>query len=280
MIEVQTTALGLRANEQSLAESEARSRAELSRYPSLIGEYNRLRSEVQTNRKTLEELMQAQQSLGLKIAQGGFDWQIIEAPQKGVYIGSGRILLLTSGIVLGPILGIVVALILEMLNDSIYLPYELQQLTNLRLLGTLPKLPATEGKRKRLPLLAFRGNRTLMVSHSNAPSHESLDMAYQNIQIKSPIPYKSLMVTSALNGEGKSTLTLGLAVSAARMHQRVLIIDGNLREPSLHKYLDLSNDWGLSLLILDEINTPFKDYIQPIHPAIDVLTAGPYPKIL
>ncbi len=281
MIEVQTTALGLRANEQSLAESEARSRAELSRYPSLIAEYNRLRSEVQTNRQTLEQLMQAQQSLGLKIAQGGFDWQILEAPEKGIYIGSGRILLLMSGIVLGPILGIVVALILEMLNDSIYLPYELQRLTNLRLLGTVSKLPHTGGKRKQLPLPGFRGTRTLMILHStiaSLPSHESLDMAYQNIQIESPIRYKSLMVTSALNGEGKSTLTLGLAVSAARMHQRVLIIDGNLREPSLHKYLDLSNDWGLSLLILDEINTPFKDYIQPIHPAIDVLTAGPLPE--
>ncbi len=281
MIELQTTILGLRANEQRLAESSALERAELSRYPNLIAESNRLLREVQTNRKTLEQLMQTQQSLGLKIAQSGFDWQILEAPQKGVYIGSGRILLLTTGIILGPFLGIVVALILEMLNDSIYLPYELQRLTNLRLLGTLPKLSPTEAKRKRLPLPAFRGTKTLMVSHSaiaNAPSHESLDMAYQNIQIKSPIHYKSLMVTSALNGEGKSTLTLGLAVSAARMHQRILIIDANLREPSLHKYLDLPNDWGLSLLMLDEITTSFKDYIQPIHPAIDVLTAGPLPE--
>jgi polysaccharide biosynthesis transport protein len=283
MIQVQTAALGLKANEQSLAESDRIARAELSRYPSLIAEYNRLLPEVQTSRKTLEQLMQAQQSLGLKIAQGGFDWQILEAPEKGIYIGSGRILRLAGGIILGPVLGVVVALILEMLNDSIYQPNELQRLTNLRLLGIVPKLPPCGGgKRQRLPLPAFRGTKTLMMSHSaiaSLPSHETLDMAYQNIQIlKSPIPYKSLMVTSALHGEGKSTLTLGLAVSAARMHQRVLVIDANLREPSLHKHLDLSNDWGLSLLILDETNPQFKDYIQPIHPAIDVLTAGPLPE--
>jgi succinoglycan biosynthesis transport protein ExoP len=282
MLQVQTTALGLKANEKSLAESDRMARAELSRYPSLIAEYNRLLPEVQSLRKTLEQLMQAQQSLGLKIAQGGFDWQILEAPQKGIYMGSGRILRLAGGIVLGPVLGIVAALILELLNDSIYQPNELQRLTNLRLLGIVPKLPPAGGKRKRLPLPAFRGTKTLMMSHSaiaSLPSHETLDMAYQNIQIlKSPIPYKSLMVTSALHGEGKSTLTLGLAVSAARMHQRVLIIDANLREPSLHKHLDLSNEWGLSLLILDETNPPFKDYIQPIHPAIDVLTAGPLPE--
>lgn len=282
MLQVQTTALGLKANEQSLAESDRIARAELSRYPSLIAEYNRLLPEVQSLRKTLEQLMQAQQSLGLKIAQGGFDWQILEAPEKGIYMGSGRILRLLGGIVLGPVLGIVAALILEMLNDSIYQPNELQRLTNLRLLGIVPKLPPARSKRQRIPLPAFRGTKTLMMSHSaiaSLPSHETLDMAYQNIQIlKSPIPYKSLMVTSSLHGEGKSTLTLGLAVSAARMHQRVLVIDANLREPSLHKHLDLDNEWGLSLLILDETNPSFKDYIQPIHPAIDVLTAGPLPE--
>jgi polysaccharide biosynthesis transport protein len=105
-----------------------------------------------------------------------------------------------------------------------------------------------------------------------------LDIIYQNIQIlNSPLPLNSLIVTSTLAGEGKTTLTLGLAVSAARMHQRVLIIDANLRNPSLHKILDLSNEWGLSLLLVDETNTPIFDYVQPIHPAIDVLTAGPIP---
>jgi polysaccharide biosynthesis transport protein len=284
MIQVQTTGLGLAANKQSLAESEKRLQAEISRYPSLIAEYNRLLPEVQTSRKTLEQLMQAQQSLGLKIAQGGFDWQVIEAPEKGTYIGSGRMMLLGGGLILGPIIGIILALILELLNDKIYVPYELQRITNLRLLGIVPKL-LPENKRKRLTVPTFnhKHTRTLVVDSpatvASLPSHETIDMAYQNIQIlNSPLPYKSLMVTSAQVGEGKSTVALGLAVSAARMHHRVLIIDANLRNPSLHKSLDLSNDWGLSLLLVDEANPPFKEYIQPVHPAIDVLTAGPFPE--
>lgn len=282
MIHLQTTALGLQANEQSLFNSEKQLQRQLTKYPSLIAEYNRLLPEVQTNRKTLEQLMQAQQSLGLKIAQGGFNWQIIEPPKKGIYIGSGRVMLLGGGIIIGPILGILAALLLELLNDAVFVPYELQRITNLRLLGTVPKLPKAD-KRKRLTLPAFRGSRNLVLDSSTAiaslPSHETLDMAYQNIQIlNSPLPYKSLMVTSAQLGEGKSTVTLGLAVSAARMHHRVLVIDANLREPSLHNHLDLSNDWGLSLLIEDEAYPPFKDYIQPIHPSIDILTAGPVPE--
>ena len=56
-----------------------------------------------------------------------------------------------------------------------------------------------------------------------------------------------------------------------------LVIDANLRNPCLHSILELSNDWGLSLLLLEEKNSKVNDYVQPVHPAIDVLTAGPVP---
>jgi Mrp family chromosome partitioning ATPase len=42
--------------------------------------------------------------------------------------------------------------------------------------------------------------------------------------------------------------------------------------------LQLCNDWGLSLLLIDDTNTQVQDYIQPIHPSIDILTAGPTPE--
>jgi len=64
------------------------------------------------------------------------------------------------------------------------------------------------------------------------PAWESLDLIYKNIQLLNSVSsFKSLMVTSALAGEGKSTLALGLALSAARLHQRVLLIDADLRRP-------------------------------------------------
>ncbi|MGI8501478.1 MAG: GumC family protein [Hassallia sp.] len=284
LIEVQTTSLGLVANEQSLAKSEQQLRSELSRYPTLIAEYNRLLPEVETNRKTLEQLLQAQQSLGMQIAQGGFDWQVLEEPQPGTYMGSGKTLRLAGGAVIGPILGIAIALIWEMSKDAIYSSQELQKLTNLRLLGRVPKLSLLE-KKKRLSTLFFHQKGSLtpryrdkqLSVYTRLPSHENLDMIYQNIQISNPYAFKSLMVTSALPKEGKTTIAQGLAVSAARMHRRVLLIDANMRQPHLHNILELSNDWGLSLLLVDETNTPVPDYIQPIHPAIDVLTAGPTP---
>ncbi|QMS91178.1 AAA family ATPase [Nostoc edaphicum CCNP1411] len=282
LILVQTTVLGLTANEKNLADSEQRLRSELNKYPSLIAEYNSLLPKVETSRKTLEQLLQAQQSLGLKIAQEGYNWQVLTEPTLGTYMGSNRLLLLVAGAAIGPILGILAALILEKFNDAIYCAGDLKKLTNLRVLGSVPKLPSRGVKKRRLglPWNSRRSSDSSVIEATpKLPVHETLDMIYQNIQIlKYPLPFKSLMFTSALPGEGKTTLVLGLVASASRMHRRVLVIDANLHNPSLHKILELSNDWGLSLLLVDETTTHFQDYIQPIHPSIDILTAGPEPE--
>jgi polysaccharide biosynthesis transport protein len=279
---VQTTVLGLTANEKNLAESEQRLRSELNKYPSLIAEYNRLLPKAESSRKTLEQLLQAQQSLGLKISQEGYNWQVLTEPTLGIYSGNNRLLILVGGALIGPILGILAALIWEKFNDAIYCAGDIKKLTNLRVLGSVPKLPSHGVKKQRVGLPwngRQRSDSTDIEASTKLPIHETLDMIYQNIQIlKYPLPFKSLMFTSALPGEGKTTLVLGLVASATRMHRRVLVIDANLHNPSLHKILELSNDWGLSLLLVDETTTHFKDYIQPIHPSIDILTAGPEPE--
>ncbi|BBD62387.1 lipopolysaccharide biosynthesis protein [Nostoc sp. HK-01] len=282
LFQVQTTALGLVANEKSLAETEQRLRFEFSKYPSLIAQYNRLLPEAKAKRKQLEQLLQAQQSLGLKIAQGGWEWQVLEEPSLGKLIGINRLSLLLGGLLVSPILGIAVALSWGMFTRTIYSTKELQQSTNLRLLGSVPKL-APRGLKKWLPNISGNKQRNINYDFGETdswlPCHETLDILYQNLQIsKYSLHSKSLMFTSALSGEGKTTLLLGLAASAARMHRRILLIDANFRYPNLHKILQLSNDWGLSLLLLDETSNQIHNYIQPVHPLIDVLTAGPKPE--
>jgi uncharacterized protein involved in exopolysaccharide biosynthesis len=240
LIEVQTTAEGLRANEQSLAESEKQIRSELSKYPSLISEYNRLLPEVQATRKKLEQMTAAQQSLGIRIAQTGSDLQVLEEPQRGADLGSNSLLFILGGLILAPLLSVGGAVMRELSDDVIYSPPELQKLTNLRLLATVPKL----SKPRRYKQLLHKGllaevrekvigvgvkeNKSLLTNSSlpvyaTWPSHETLDMAYQNLQIiTSSLSSKSVMLTSAQPKEGKTSIALGLAVSAARMHKRVL----------------------------------------------------------
>ncbi len=110
------------------------------------------------------------------------------------------------------------------------------------------------------------------------PFRESLDLIYKNIQLlHSGSSFSSLVVTSALAREGKSTLSMGLALSAARLHQKVLLIDANFRNPTLHLQLDLPNQEGLSTLLTGEtiVSSPIR--ISPAGANIDILTAGPIP---
>lgn len=282
LVQLQTKALGLIANEKSLLNSEQKLRVELSKYPSLIAEYNRLLPEVETYRKTLDQLVQEQQLLGLKISQGGFDWQVLAAPSPATEMSNSRLLLLFGGLITGLILGVMAAIIKEKFHPVIHSTKELQQLTNLKLLGIVPhlRMGGTKKRISRLSLNRYSDPAPLVLStNAKLPYHEALEIIYKNLQLlKHPLPIKSLMLTSTLAGEGKTTSVLGLAASAAHMHQRVLVIDANFRHPSLHKILELANDWGLSLLLVDETNTHICDYIQPIHPSIDILTAGPLPE--
>ena len=275
---------GLIAHDNDLEKSEQKIRSLLNKYPSLITDYKSLVANVEIYRKTLQELRQVQNSLGVKIAQEGFNWQILEEPALGIHIGNLRWLLIIVGIMIGPVLGLAAALIWEKFNHTIFYTQDLQNITNVQLLGSVPRLEKTPNSWiNRLQSMVRNKSKKIDISHQgmikNLPNHEALDIIYQNIQIlNSSLSLKSLMLTSALPGEGKTTLALGLGASAARMHQRVLIIDANLRSPNLHKTLGLTNDWGLSLLLVDDINTSFHTYIQPIHPAIDILTAGPIPE--
>lgn len=280
--QLKTTAQGLIDNERNLVDSERRISSELQKYPSLITEYQRLISELETHRQALDQTLKTQQSVGLKISQAGFDWQILEEPTPATYNSYDKLLLVFGGMVVGPVLGVIIALIWGVRHRVIHSPQDLHRVSKLRLLGSVPKL-AANAMEKRLPSLAWNWlcntKASLIESNSWLPCHETLDMVYQNTQIlKYPFPFNSLMLTSALPGEGRTTLALGLAASAAHMHQRVLLIDANLRSPKLHKILQLSNDWGLSLLLVDETSNNLQDYIQPIHPSIDILTAGPAPE--
>jgi hypothetical protein len=237
---------GLILNENNLAKSEQIIRSQVNTYPGLIAEYNRLLLDVKFQRKALEQLLQLQQSLGVKIAQGGFDWQILEEPDLGIYIGNKKWSLIIGGFLIGPILGVIFTLIWEIFNKVIFSPLDLQKLTNLRLLGSVPQLGKPSFQTRLNKIVRYKQQNSIPAisgPKTKLSSHETLDMIYQNLQIfKNSLPFKSLMLTSALPGEGKTTLALGLGASAAQMHQRVLVIDANLRSPSLHKILAISND--------------------------------------
>ena len=282
LIEVQTNLRALKARDTSMAQTEKQLRAELNRFPVLLAEYNRLQPLVQINRDKLQQLLKAQQELSLEIARGGFDWQALEKPELGLQIGPSIKLNLLLGLVVGLMLGGIAAFLRENVDDAVHTSDELEKQVALPLLGMTPELPRNKASEPQVNLPFGKPQLlapwTVQVTNW-PPSWESLDLIYKNIQLLNSVSsFTSLMVTSAVAGEGKSTLALGLALSAARLHQRVLLIDADLRRPSLHKLVNLPNEEGLSTLLTSDVTVPTQRSIQSSGSYIDILTAGPMPQ--
>jgi len=282
LVEAQTNLRAIVARDQSLAQVEQGLRGQINRFPALIAQYNQLIPELQINRDKLDQLLKARQDLSLQLARQGFAWQSLEQPKRGLKIGPSLKRNLLLGAVAGLLLGGIAAFLREMVDDSVHSCEDLEKQVDLPLLGMTPEFPRSKVKE---PLIRLPFGEPQVSSEpwtvqviNWPPSWESLDLVYKNIELLSAVSaFRSLMVTSAIAGEGKSTLALGLALSAARLHQRVLLIDADLRCPNLHKQLNLPNEQGLSTILTSDVSLPIHSGIESSGSYIDILTAGPTP---
>jgi capsular exopolysaccharide synthesis family protein len=104
---------------------------------------------------------------------------------------------------------------------------------------------------------------------------ESFRSLYTNIRLLSTRqPIHSLVIGSAVPGDGKSTLAIYLAQTAASMGQRVLLVDADLRRPQLHVRLGLPNDRGLSDVITTDLSLNDAIVRSSVEDNLFVLTAG------
>jgi capsular exopolysaccharide synthesis family protein len=90
-------------------------------------------------------------------------------------------------------------------------------------------------------------------------------------------PVKTLVVTSAGPGEGKSTTLANLAISAAQTEKKVCLVDCDLRRPSLHRLFGIANDVGLTSMIRDETLRDAPPVQETQVPGLWLLPSGPLP---
>lgn len=108
----------------------------------------------------------------------------------------------------------------------------------------------------------------------NAEAYRTLRANIRYARVSKDV--QSLMVTSALPGEGKTTTVANLAVAMAQADKKVLLIDGDLRKPSLHKVFLISNQTGLTNVLVNEMDQ--KSVLQPVlGMSLDVVASGPVP---
>ncbi|MBE9098533.1 GumC family protein [Vacuolonema iberomarrocanum] len=290
LAQIQTRLSGLAARDSALAQTEASLRQDLTLYPGLIAEYDRLQPEIEIQRDTLQQLLRARQELSIDIARGGYRWETIEPPEDGIQTGPNVRTDLIIGGIAGLFLGIVLAFIREALDNKLRTTEQLRELGTVPQLGSLPWFRRDAGSRPALAQVPFIAGLLGDSSTANEsspqifqalqwlPFRESMDLVYKNIQLLNPNKDPlSIAITSALPGEGKSTIALGLAITAARLHQRVLLIDADLRNPSLHNSLNLPSDRGLTTTLTDHDPESSIYRISWVDCALDLLPAGPVP---
>lgn len=227
-------------------------------------QYNIYQREVDTNRQLYDALLQRYKEVGVAGGVGVNNIAVVDQAQVPEAPSSPRVVLnLLFALFLGGAIGAGLALALEQLDEAISDPTDVERTLGLPLLGTIPKAtspdPNAELQDPKSPLVeAYLSSQTSLAFTTDHG-----------------VP-RTLMVTSTRPGEGKSTTSYALARSLARTNRRVLLIDGDMRSPSLHHFFNLGNASGLSNFLSGD-----EDLEPLIHRNLDgglaVMTAGHTP---
>ena len=269
---------GIKDRSQALEATEAELRNRLTEFPELIAQYKDLTQEAQVRREALQRLREAKQELEIELSRGGFNWQVIEEPQLGEQVAPNLIKDLLLSVVVASFLGVSSTFVREAIDERIASLKEAERKTALPMLGSTPGLALPSSSRFVTKLPFFSSTHVASQSADVIqwqPFREALDVVYENLRLSGlTSSLHSLAVTSATAGEGKSTLTLGLALSVARHQQRVLVIDADLRRPALHKLFSLPNETGLTNYLAGETDKLDIEqvFLQGEH--IDLITSG------
>lgn len=184
------------------------------------------------------------------------------------------------GGVLGLMLGVFIAILIELLDTTIKTPEEVENYLGLSVFGIIPDdsksdLKSGSRNKRRKGVRVFK---TIPLESPKSPIAEAFRSLRTNLQFSSiDKEVKSIAFTSTIPREGKSTVAFNLAITMALAGNNILIIDADLRRPSLHKIAGAYNYFGLTNILAEgmdyvEVIRIYKD-LENLH----IVTSGPVP---
>jgi polysaccharide biosynthesis transport protein len=277
------------AREQELRKSFDKQRSETLTQNEAAINYRIIQQEITTNKSLLDNLLQRSKENDVIMASKPNNISVVDyAITPDGPIGPNRTRTVFIALFLSVGLGVGLALLLEYLDDTVHSTEEVERLLHLPALAVIPSAIGNNKRR----LLAGPG--ALQKRNGNPAENPELLM---NVDGRSPLAEsyrhlrtsvllstagrapRSLLVTSSLPGEGKTTTAVNTAVSLAQTGASVVIIDADMRRPRLRSIFGLSERAGLSSILSSEM--PEADVLAVVtrDPAtgLNLLTAGPIP---
>ena len=228
---------------------------------------NILKREVETNREIYNGLLQRLKEVGIAGGVGTNNISIVDNADVPLFPYKPDLFrAMTIGLLLGLLAGLALAFIVEYMDDSIKFPDEVERFTGMALLGIIPKVGARTA--------SIQDQATKDPRSALAEAYRSLRTALQ-FSTSRGAP-RTIAVTSCTKNEGKSTTALSLAVALAQMGKRVLIVDGDMRNPTLHHMLHTDHNVGLSNLLSSDVD-PVAITKTTEFSGLYFISAGPLP---
>jgi capsular exopolysaccharide synthesis family protein len=226
-------------------------------------QYNILMREVDTNRQLYDALLQRYKEIGVAGGVGVNNIAVVDAGDLPDKPSSPKLALnLAFALLGGLVLGVALVFALEQLEDSLSDPAEVSELLRIPLIGVVPRV-----RDEPLPAL-FDVKSPLSEAYFSVETALALTTAHG-------FP-RTLVVTSSRASEGKSLTSLGLAKTLAVQGRKVLLLDGDMRSPSIHHMLGGHMAPGLSNL-LTGANTTIEAIQQTGVPNLSMIATGPHP---
>ncbi len=273
--------------EQLLAQDVAQQRAEVEKLNQLLIKYTILKGDFETNQQLYSELLKRLKDATISVSLRATNVRLADAALVPTTpIRPDKRLDIAIGLIVGLILGVTLAFVRESLDRTIKTAEEIESEITVPTLAVIPLGSKTRGRYGRYfshEVQKTGANGTSALSILSSPGSEMAE-AFRVLRTSillssSPQPPQVLLVTSAHPSEGKTFASVNLALSLAQRGSRVLLVDGDLRKPSILKALGLKDGEGNGLSSLLTGGQEIDQALRPIAamPNMSVLSSGPIP---